>query len=70
MFDSSAANESYLTVFDAAKRLGLSPDTVRRMIARREIGFLRLGSRRGRLVLNESHLNEYLSRRTSQPIAA
>jgi hypothetical protein len=40
------------------------------MIARREIGFIRLGSRRGRLVLNEAHLSEYLSRRTSQPIAA
>jgi hypothetical protein len=40
------------------------------MIARREISFIRLGSRRGRIVLNESHLNEYLSRRTSQPVAA
>ncbi len=69
MFDTNAAKKHF-DMDTAAAQLGVSVGTMRRMIARREIGFIRLGSRRGRIVLNESHLNEYLSRRTSQPIAA
>ncbi len=65
----TAANPTF-NVPAAAERLGVAEITLRRMIARREIGFLRLGSRRGRIVLNESHLNEYLERRNSQPLAA
>ncbi len=66
MFDMTAT----FNVPAAAERLGVAEITLRRMIARREIGFLRLGSRRGRIVLNESHLNEYLQRRNSPPLAA
>ncbi len=69
MFDLNAA-KNHFDMDTAAAQLGVSVGTLRRMIARREIGFIRLGSRRGRIVLNESHLNEYLERRTSQPIAA
>ncbi len=69
MFDLSTA-KNHFDLGTAAAHLGVSVGTLRRMIARREIGFIRLGSRRGRLVLNEAHLSEYLSRRTSQPIAA
>ncbi len=69
MFDMSTA-KNHFDLDTAAAHLGVSVGTLRRMIARREIGFIRLGSRRGRLVLNEAHLSEYLSRRTSQPVAA
>ncbi len=69
MFDMTAAR-SHFGVTVAAARLGVAEMTLRRMIARREIGFLRLGSRRGRIVFSESHLNEYLERRNSQPLAA
>ncbi len=69
MFDTTEANSTF-NVPAAAARLGVAEITLRRMIARREIGFLRLGSRRGRIVLNEAHLNEYLERRNSQPLAA
>ncbi len=69
MFDTNTALHHF-DLDTAAAHLGVSVGTLRRMIARREIGFIRLGSRRGRLVFNESHLSEYLARRTSQPIAA
>jgi excisionase family DNA binding protein len=69
MFDTNTA-KNHFDLDTAAAHLGVSVGTLRRMIARREIGFIRLGSRRGRLVLNEAHLSEYLARRTSQPIAA
>ncbi len=69
MFDMTAS-KSHFGVVDADARLGVAEVTLRRMIARREIGFLRLGSRRGRIVLNDAHLSEYLARRSSQPIAA
>jgi excisionase family DNA binding protein len=69
MFDTTAANSTF-SVPAAAERLGVAEITLRRMVARREIGFLRLGSRRGRIVFYESHLMEYLERRNSPPLAA
>jgi excisionase family DNA binding protein len=69
MFDLSTA-KNHFDLDTAAAHLGVSVGTLRRMIARREIGFIRLGSRRVRFVFNEAHLIEYLSRRTSQPVAA
>ncbi len=68
-FDMNAATKTF-DVPATAKRLGISQITLRRMIARREIAFLRLGSRRGRIVFTESHLDDYITRRTVMPVAA
>ena len=68
-FDTSAAR-THLNIQTAAARLGLSEITLRRMIARGEISYIRLGSKRGRIVFDESHLNDYLRRRTVQARAA
>ncbi len=68
-FDMNAATKTF-DVPATAKRLGIAEVTLRRMIARREIGFLRLGSRRGRIIFTEDHLDEYLTRRNQMPQAA
>ena len=68
-FDVSAA-KTHLNIPTAAARLGIAEITLRRMIARGEISYIRLGSKRGRIVFDESHLNDYLQRRTVQARAA
>lgn len=64
------AIEREFDVKQAAVLLRLSELTIRRMLARREIGYRRTGSGRGRIRIGESHITEYLSRRTVPPVAA
>ncbi len=49
---------------EAARRLGVSEITVRRMLARGEIAHYRIGSRGGRIRFTDAHLQEYRERRT------
>jgi hypothetical protein len=69
-FDTSAAANKYFNVTAAAKRLGLSEITLRRCMARSEIAFIRLGSRRGKIIFTSQHLADYLRRREVPAIAA
>lgn len=62
--------KDWMSIKDAAEQLGLSEVTLRRMIAKREIGFLRFGSGRGRIRFSRKHIDEYKQRREVQAIAA
>jgi excisionase family DNA binding protein len=60
----------FFNVREAAERLGLSEITIRRCMARGEIGFIRLGSKRGKVFFTSQHLADYLRRREVPAIAA
>ncbi len=64
MFDISAATQPYFDVRNAAVRLGVAQVTLYRMIAKEQIGHLRIGSGAGRVKFTEAQLNDYLQRRT------
>ena len=55
------------TVAEAAARLRLGESTLRRMIAGRQIGHVRLGPDRGRIFLREQDLAAYLASRVIVP---
>ena len=55
--------EQTVDVKGAAVMLGVSVVTLRRMVARGEIAFRRVGSRGGRIRFTVGDLNEYLERR-------
>jgi excisionase family DNA binding protein len=62
-FDCSAAKE-HIDIYEAARRLGVSVMTLRRCIANRELGCIRIGSGRGRVIISETQLADYITRRT------
>ncbi len=62
MFD--AAKDRYLTIPETALRLGVSPETVRRSVWRKELGHVRLGSSRGRILITETMIDRFLQART------
>ena len=66
----TTTNRETLDTKRAAMRLGISDFTLRRMVAKQEITFVRLGSGRGRLAFDEQHLADYLRRRTVEAKAA
>lgn len=53
-----------LTFNETCARLGVSADTLRRMVARQQIGFTRVGSGRGWLRFDPDAIDTYLRRRT------
>ncbi len=59
-----------LTFTEACNELGVSEATLRRLVARREIGYRRMGTGRGWLRFDRSHLDDFLSRREFRALAA
>jgi hypothetical protein len=57
-------------VRSAARELGVSEVTFRRMLAQRLIGHYRRGSGRGLIVVRHSDIENYRRARTVAPIAA
>jgi excisionase family DNA binding protein len=51
-----------LRLRDAAGRLGLSPKTLRAMVARREIGCVRPGGPRGHIFIPQSEIDAHIRR--------
>jgi excisionase family DNA binding protein len=64
MFNQPAANQPHMTLQQAAARLGMGVWTLRACIRDGEIGYVRLGNRRGCLFVTETQLSDYLTRRT------
>jgi excisionase family DNA binding protein len=54
----------------AARALNVSEVTMRRMLARREIGHYRKGTGRGVIVVRHSDIENYRKARTVAPLAA
>ncbi len=54
----------------AARELNVSEVTMRRMLARQEIGHYRKGTGRGLIVVRHSDIENYRKARTVAPIAA
>lgn len=48
---------------EAADQLGISAVTLRRMIKRRDIEVLRIGTGRGRIYLTQRAITDYINRR-------
>ncbi len=57
-------------VHNAARELGVSEVTMRRLVARREIGHYRKGTGRGLIVVTQNDLESYRKARTVVPVAA
>lgn len=53
----------------AAKVIGVSEWTVRRMVEGRLIGYFRRGRGHGRIVIRQSDIDQYLTARTFKPAA-
>lgn len=70
MIDSSTANATYFDVYKAAARLGCAPITVRRLVSDKAIEHVRIGAGAsgGRIFFTERMLNDFVSRRTVQPM--
>ncbi len=56
-----------LTVKQAAERLGISAALVYSLISGRKLRYCRVGNGRGRLLIPEDALGEYLARCTFEP---
>jgi excisionase family DNA binding protein len=64
-------NDRLLTVEEAAERLGTRPRFVRRLIAERRIGFVRLGERKGCPVrIAEGDLVVFVASGRVEPLSA
>lgn len=67
--DRTAAKD-HMYVPEAAARLGMSTFTLRLAMRHGEIGYIRLGVGRGRIIFQQRHLDEYMRRREVAPTAA
>jgi excisionase family DNA binding protein len=54
-----------LDVGEAAKFIGVSPSTINRMIANRELRIVRVGSGRGRVRITKAALLEHVNRKSA-----
>jgi excisionase family DNA binding protein len=54
--------DEMLSVSDAATKLRVSEDTIYRMIAKKDIDFVRIGSGRGRIMIPPAALVDYVNR--------
>ena len=60
---------NFLTTAQVAERLGKSDDTVRRLVASRDLKATKLPGRTGAFVITEADLADYLSAATSDGAA-
>lgn len=65
----SSSTATYLDVSEAATRLGCAPITVRRLVSDKAIEHVRIGARGGRILFTERMLDDFITRRTVQPMA-
>ncbi len=65
MIDSSAAHEKYLSVKDVAQRLGVGEMLIWRECRRKALESVRVGHNRGRVLITERALTDYLKSRSS-----
>ncbi len=56
------STQDCLTLRDAAAKLGLSPKTLRAMVARRDIGCVRPGGPRGHILIPRSEIEAHIRR--------
>jgi hypothetical protein len=61
--------DSYFDIFSAAAYLNCAPVTLRRAVADRQIACQRIGAGRGRIRFTRQMLDDFLARRTTQPLA-
>lgn len=61
--------DGMLDVSEAAEKLGVSEDTIYRMVGRRDIDCVRVGSGRGRIKIPTSALVDYLNRHLTTSVA-
>lgn len=57
-----ASTTKFLDIPTVARALERSEMTVRRLVKRGEIGYLRIGQGRGRIMFLQRHLDEYMAR--------
>ncbi len=63
-------NEKKFNARDAARFLEISERTLYRILENREIGYVAIGSGRGRIRIKKSEIEAYIQRRTVEPVAA
>ena len=61
--------DGMLDVSEAAQKLGVSEDTIYRMVGRRDIDYVRVGSGRGRIKISQAAIVDYLNRHLTTSIA-
>jgi hypothetical protein len=70
MIDTSAANQKYISVSEAALILGCAPLTLRNFVSKRAIAHIRLGSERGKIMFTMDMIDDFVQSRTVQPAMA
>lgn len=59
--DAPLVLQSWISVADAAKAIGVNDSTIRRLVRARKIGHARIGAGAGKIVFTRAHLDSYLA---------
>jgi excisionase family DNA binding protein len=66
MFDSSASNAKFLKVSDAARQIGISPPTVRRLVQDGKLAGIHIG---GLVLIERASFERFMQCTDAQPLA-